>query len=545
MKKPNIILILNDDMGFSDIGCYGGEVKTPNLDNLAENGLRYTQFYNTARCCPSRASLLTGLYPHQADVGEMTHDDGIEGYRGDLNPNTLTIAEALKSGGYATYMSGKWHVSGNVEPDGPKHSWPNQRGFDDFYGIITGAASYYQPRTLTRNNVAIEPEGEDFYFTDAISNEAVRQIQEHAAGKNNKPFFQYVAYTAPHWPLHAFEEDIEKYYGRFDSGWDKLREERIDRMIETGIIHKNWKLSDRDPEVCPWQEAENKKWEARRMEVYAAQIDRMDQGIGRITDALKQTNQFENTIIVFLADNGGCAEELGGGSDSWVRRLVENAPYVGTLKTRDGRPVRFGNDPDVIPGPEDTYSSYGLPWANVSNTPFRMYKHWVHEGGIATPFIFHWPAGISVRGELRDQAAQLPDVMATFLEIAGVDYPDSYHGHKIKPMEGFSMVPTFSNRPHGRDVLYWEHEGNRAVRKGKWKLVAKKNQPWELYDMDADRSELHDLSQDNPEIVSDLTRLYNVWAERCGVLEFDDLRAIRQPKFRAIREAEMAKKSKA
>jgi len=543
-KRPNFVLILNDDMGYSDIGCYGGEVQTPTLDALASGGLRYTQFYNTARCCPSRASLLTGLHPHQADVGEMVHDDEIDGYRGDLNPNTVTIAEALKRGGYSTYMSGKWHVTGHIEPDGPKHSWPNQRGFDDYYGIITGAASYYQPRTLTRNNESTEPEGDDYFLTDAISDEAVRQIREHADQKEDAPFFQYVAYTAPHWPLHAHEEDIAKYKGRFDAGWDRLREERIARMVDMGIIHPNWKLSERDPGVPPWEEVEHKEWQARRMEVYAAQIDRMDQGIGRIVEELKATGQFENTVIVFLADNGGCAEELGGGSESWVRRLVENHPWVGTTKTRDGRDVRFGNTPDIVPGGEDTYASYGVPWANVSDTPFRFYKHWIHEGGISTPFIVHWPDGIEAKNELRHDPAQLPDVMATFLDIAGVDYPKTHEGKDIKPLEGFSMVPTFTGEPHSREVLFWEHHGNRGARRGRWKLVAQKNREWELYDMVEDRSELNDLASAHAEIVEDLKALYFEWAKRCNVMEFDDLRALRQPKFQARREAEKRAKEK-
>ncbi len=535
--KPNVILILNDDMGYSDIGCYGGEVQTPALNSLAENGLRYTQFYNTARCCPSRASLLTGLYPQQADVGEMVDDDEIDGYRGSLSPNTVTIAEALKSGGYATCMSGKWHVAGNVQPDGPKLSWPNQRGFDDFYGIITGAANYYQPRTLTRNNDPADIEGDDYFLTDAISDEAVRQIREHSS---DAPFFQYVAYTAPHWPLHAHEEDIAKYKGRFDVGWDVLREERLRRMIDMGIVDANTKLSERDPDVGPWKDQPHKEWEARRMEVYAAQIDRMDQGIGRIVTALRETGQFENTIIIFLADNGGCAETFGGGADSWVKKIVERAPYVGTLETRDGRPVRFGNSPDVIPGPEDTYCSYGPEWANVSDTPFRKYKHWIHEGGISTPFIVHWPAGLKAKGELRHQPAQLPDVMATLLDVTGIDYPQTYGGKAIKPLEGVSMVPTFTGNSHGRDVLYWEHHGNRGVRKGDWKLVAETNEPWELYNLAEDRSELNDLVDANPETVEELKALYFAWAGRCGVLEWDDLRVHRQPKFRAQREAARA-----
>ncbi len=534
---PNIILILNDDMGYSDIGCYGGEVQTPHLDSLARNGLRYTQFYNTARCCPSRASLLTGLYPQQADIGHMTGDDGVDGYLGDLNPNTVTIAEALKDAGYSTYMSGKWHVTRHVL-DGEKHNWPAQRGFDDFYGIIYGAANYFHPTTLARNNEFIEPEGEDYFITDAISDEAVRQIRQHVAEKKGKPFFQYVAYTAPHWPLHAHDQDIEKYKGRFDAGWDELRRQRLQRMVDMGIIREDERLSERDPDVCPWAEEEHKEWQARRMEVYAAQIDRMDQGIGRILAVLKELDGLDDTLIVFLSDNGGCAEEL---SDS-QRRAVQGAgvSMVATRETRNGETVRFGNNPDIVPGGEDSYSSYGLPWANLSNTPFRRYKHWVHEGGIATPFIVHWPAGIEANGELRHQPAQLPDVMATFLDVSGAEYPASRNGKEIKPSEGVSMVPTFTNHAHERDVLYWEHEGNKAVRKGRWKLVCRTDLtrlpdangdpkscyqmgPWELYDMDRDRTETDDLAEKLPAVVQELSQLYDGWAERAGVIPYENI----------------------
>ena len=504
-------------MGFSDLGCYGGEVITPNLDSLAANGLRYTQFYNTARCCPSRASLLTGLHPHQADVGHMMKDDGIDGYLGDLNPDTVTIAEALKLGGYGTYMSGKWHVTSFF--DGPKHNWPCQRGFDDYYGIITGAANYYYPRTLTRNNERIEPEGEDYFFTDAISDEAVRQIRTHTEDHPDQPFFQYVAYTAPHWPLHAHPEDIAKYKGCYDAGWDQLRQERLKRMVEMGIIHKNWELTKRDSDVPRWEDADNKEWQARRMETYAAQIDRMDQGIGRILKTLKDSGQWENTLIIFLADNGGCAEEL----DEWTRHWALELEPTGTAKTRDGREVQYGNDPNVMPGGEETYQSYGIPWANVSNTPFRLYKHWVHEGGISTPFIAHWPEGISAKNELRHQPAQLPDIMSTFLNIANVEYPSSYNGHEIKPAEGFSMTPTFIDKPHNREVLYWEHEGNKAVRKGKWKLVRKYPGDWELYDMETGRTEVKDVSNDHPAIVKELVNLYEQWNDRCNIMPWAEL----------------------
>ena len=516
-KAPNIILILNDDMGYSDIGCYGGEVHTPQLDALAAGGLRYTQFYNTARCCPSRASLLTGLHPHQADVGHMMYHHGVDGYRGDLSPNAVTIAEALKAGGYATAMSGKWHVTRHM--DEPRHNWPRQRGFDDFYGIITGAANYYHPRTLTRNNEHIEPEGDDYFLTDAISDEAVRQIREHAARQDNRPLFQYVAYTAPHWPLHAHEQDSARYAGRFNAGWDQLRTERRARMIQLGMIDPAWPLTERDPDIPAWSDVPDKPWEVRRMEVYAAQIDRMDQGIGRILQAVRDSGQWDNTLFVFLSDNGGCAETI---DPDKTRDWAVNVERVGTAVTRDGRDVHYGNVPGILPGGEETYQSYAA-WANLSNAPFRLYKHWVHEGGIATPFIAHWPAGIRARGALRHQPAQLPDIMATFLDVAGVEYPATRQDHAVKPMEGFSMVPTFANRPHGRNTLYWEHEGNRGVRQGRWKLVSQHPEPWELYDMDADRTEMHDLAAGLPDRVNALSALYNAWAERCGVMPWDEL----------------------
>jgi len=524
-SKTNILLILNDDMGYSDLGCYGGEVDTPHLDSLAANGLRYTQFYNTARCCPSRASLLTGLYPHQADIGHMMGDDGIDGYLGDLNQNTVTLAEALKLGGYKTYMSGKWHVTRHL--DGPKHNWPIQRGFDDFYGIITGAASYYQPRTLTRNNKCIKPEGRDYFLTDAITDEAIQQLKDHKSLYKNTPFFQYVAYTAPHWPLQAHKEDIAKYKGRFDAGWDDLRKQRLERMVNMGIIAENWLLSERDPQVGPWKDEENKKWQSRRMEVYAAQIDRMDHGIGRIIQELKDRGAWENTLIVFLSDNGGCAEELGTNTANWIAHGPEMA---GTLKTRDGLDVNFGNNPTIMPGDEDTYASYGIPWANLSNTPFRLYKHWVHEGGIATPLIVHWPAGIKSRGLLRHQPAQLPDIMATFLDIAGLKYPEKYMDRIIKPLEGYSMVPTFSDKTSEREVLYWEHEGNKAVRKGKWKLVCKFPGEWELYNMEADRTELVNLAAENQDVVCNLAGFYNEWAKKCTILPWDDVIKLKKEK---------------
>lgn len=512
---PNVLIILNDDMGFSDIGCYGGEIDTPNLDRLAFSGLRYSQFYNTARCSPSRASLLTGLHPHQTGIGVLTYDSGPEGYADDLNDACVTIPEVLGSRGYRSYLSGKWHVAKNLtEPTG---SWPLQRGFDAFYGTIIGAGSYYHPTGLTRGNDNVDHEtveDEGFFYTDAISDQAAAYIRDHAREHPNRPFFQYVSYTAPHWPLHAHPEDVAKYRGRFDAGWDVLRERRLERLVQEGIIDPSLRLSDRDPRQSPWTEAEHRAWQLRRMEVYAAQIDRMDQGIRRIVRALEDTGQLDNTLILFLSDNGGCAEELPDGLDP--------GPFIDDLlvaraTTRAGEPVRFGNDPTVMPGGEDTYQSYGLAWANLSNTPFRLYKHWVHEGGIATPLIVHWPERIPEPG-LRHRPGQLPDIMATILDVTGATWPDERDGHAIPPCEGESLAPSFTADDTTRGPMFWEHEGNAAVRQGRWKLVRDYPGPWELYDLDADRTELHDLAAQHPDRVRELEEQYRAWAHRCGVI---------------------------
>ncbi|MBP0440089.1 arylsulfatase [Tianweitania sediminis] len=515
-SKPDILIILNDDMGFSDIGCYGGEVETPNLDGLATGGLRYSQFYNTARCSPSRASLMTGLHPHQTGIGILTYDTGPEGYAGDLNRRCVTMAEVLREAGYGTYLSGKWHVAKNLRE--PTDSWPMQRGFDKFYGTIIGAGSFFYPNTLTRGNENIEHEARDdaeFFYTDAISDQAAAFIHEHHAASPDKPLFQYVTYTAPHWPLHAHDEDIAKYKGRFDAGWDRLREQRLERLVRAGIIDQSWMLTDRDPSQPAWENAEQKEWLLRCMEVYAAQIDRMDQGIGRILQALEETGRFENTLIIFLSDNGACAEDIPEGVDE--KSLVEDL-MIARAQTRDGRPVRLGNDPTIMPGAEDTYQSYGVAWANMSNTPFRLYKHWIHEGGIATPLIAHWPKGIAERGALRHVPGQLPDLMATVLEVSGARYPETFKGNVILPLEGVSLVKSFAEDHQRTEPLFWEHEGNAAVRVGNWKLVRNYPGAWELYDMQSDRTEMRDLAADNSERVKDMLALYEAWAKRCGVI---------------------------
>jgi len=487
-KRPNIVLILNDDMGFSDIGCYGSEIATPHLDRLAAGGVRFTQFYNCARCCPTRASILTGLYPHQAGVGHMVENRGFPAYQGCLNDRCVTIAEAIRRGGYHTAMSGKWHV-GEQRPH-----WPVDRGFEHYQGLISGASNYFKidpQRIWARDDQRITDVGEGFYITDAISDYAAEQIGE--LGKKAEPFFLYVAYTSPHWPLHALPEDIAKYKGKYDIGWDELRARRRKRMIEMGIVEARWKITPRDATAPAWADAENKEWNAMRMAVYAAQIDRMDQGIGRILTKLKEIGAEKNTLVMFLADNGGCAE---------------------------GQP---GNDPKIMPGPQETFQSYGLPWANASNTPFRRYKHWVHEGGISTPFIARWPSVIKP-GAMTPQIGHLMDIMPTCLEVAGVEYPKTYNGREITPVEGKNLLPIFQGQTRqGHDAIFWEHEGNRAVRAGKWKLISKFPEGWELYDMEADRTELNNLADKMPEKIQELSALYDQWATRAGVVPWAEL----------------------
>ena len=514
-----------DDMGWSDIGCYGSEIETPNLDRLAENGLRFTQFYNTGRCCPTRASLLTGTYPHQAGIGHMMNDTGLPGYMGDLGSDVQTIAEVLKPAKYSTYLSGKWHVTPKIHPGSSQHNWPRQRGFDRFYGTIHGAGSFFDPNSLTRQNTLISPyadpeyKPEEFFYTDAINDHATRFITEH---KGNNPFFLYIAHTAPHWPMHALPEDIEKYKGRYDAGWEVIRAARYQRQLEMGLIDPKWKLSPRDAE--PWSEVRNKKWEIRLMEVYAAMIDRMDQGLGRVIGALEKREMMDNTLILFIADNGGCAEGMGRkegiqykDSDPDVLKPMKATDLQMDMipkRTREGVVMKQGTE--VMPGGPDTYHGYGRAWANVSNTPFREYKHWVHEGGIGTPLVAHWPKGIApkLRGKFEHQPAHLIDLMATCVDLGLAEYPKEANGQKIVPMQGVSLKPAFSGKKLGREnPIFWEHEGNRAIRMGKWKLVAKgANGAWELYDLNADRSELNDLSERHPERTKEMADRWEAWA---------------------------------
>ncbi|MEX2670750.1 MAG: arylsulfatase [Phycisphaeraceae bacterium] len=494
-----------DDMGYSDLGSYGGEIQTPNLDALAEGGLRFTHFYNTGRCVPTRGSLLTGVYPHQAGIGHMVGDRDEPGYRGRLVDRVVTVAEVLGEAGYQTFLSGKWHVThyNYNRPNDVLHasSWPLERGFDRFYGFISGGGGYYDMVSLAKDDQFVDSEPrlkdrEQFYLTDEINDHAAHFIRE---AERDKPFFLYVAHYAPHWPLHAFEEDIAKYEGVYDVGWDQIRQDRYERMLEMGIVDDIVPLSERHPSVPAWEDAENKEWEARRMAVHAAMVDRMDQGLGDMIDALKETGQFDNTIILFVSDNGASSEVIQG------------------VNTRHGRFERGGTTPDIMPGPPDTYASFGPQWANASNTPLRLFKKWNHEGGVAAPLIAHWPDGITEAGGLRHEPGHVIDFMATAVDLANAEYPTTYQGHEILPMEGRSLVPVFAGNSLDQRPIYFEHEGNRAVRLGDWKLVQERGERWNLYDMSVDRTETNDLSETHTDKVEWLELLWNEWARRAYV----------------------------
>ena len=524
-SRPNVVLILVDDMGFSDIGCYGSEIATPNLDALAAGGLRLTQMYNGARCCPTRASLLTGLYAQQVGVGHMVSDLGDPAYQGYLNERCVTIAEALRPVGYRTLMAGKWHVGGQYGRDPeqwragePGYPTPLQRGFDHHCGTLAGAGSYFNPHTLQRDGEYVPPVGDDYYYTHAIGREAAAMIEQ--AADDEVPFFCYVAFTAPHWPLHAFPEDIARCRGSYRGGWDRLRAARYARMRELGILPSEWEISPRDEQAPDWDRlsSERQDWEDARMATYAAQVTAMDRSVGAVLAALQRGGVAENTLVLFLSDNGGCAELLREDGRN------ESAPPL----TRDGRPVRVGNVPGLLPGPADTYMSYDLPWANASNTPFRLYKHWVHEGGISTPLIASWP-GVIPAGGIGHSPCHLIDVLPTALAATGTAYPATDDGALVPP-EGESLLPLLAgNLGWQRErAICWEHEGNRAVRHGAWKLVSKYPGGWELYDMEQDRTELHDLAAQQPGVVKELTAVYDAWARRCGVLPWDQIRPQRR-----------------
>ena len=515
-RRPNIILILADDLGYSDLGCYGGEIRTPNLDRLAQRGIRFTHFYNAARCCPSRASIMTGLYPHQTGIGGMVggpkSNQSLEGYRGQLNDRCVTVAQVLRESGYATLMSGKWHLG---------QPWPDQKGFEEYFGLLGGFNSFWSPTPYSRlpegRPMRTYPEGQ-FYATNAITDHALDFLE--GARKQRKPFVLYLAYNAPHFPLHAPKDVIDQYAALYEQGWDRIREQRFKRQREMRLVDSGWELTPRS--VIPpnrvatphgWANRQNPAWDsvdaarrkdlARRMAVFAAMVEIMDRSIGRVVDDLRKNGELDNTLILFLSDNGACAEWDPWGFDT--SSGPDNILHQGAELDKMGQP--------------GTYHSYGSGWANASNTPFRLYKHYNHEGGIAAPFIAHWPAGIARRGAFERERGHIIDLMPTFVELADARYPSERQGSPILPMEGRSLTPAFAGKPIQRDALYWEHEGNRAMRAGRWKLAAvDAGGEWELFDMEKDPTEMHNLAASQPERVKAMAARWETWAKRTHVL---------------------------
>ena len=477
--RPNIVLVMSDDMGFSDLGCYGGEVETPNLDSLAAGGVRFTEYYCTARCWPTRATLMSGRY------GDSLRD------------RQVTIAEVLKTAGYRTGMVGKWHLSKDGRVNGPA-----QRGFDSFYGTITGAGSFWRPMTLTRGTEPVEPDGDDFYYTDKIGSEAVKQIDHFA--ESDKPFFQYVAFTSPHWPLHAPEKTIQKYLKRYEMGWETMRRTRYERMIKMGLIDRQrWPLPPPESRVQDWDTIDHKEWRIRNMAVYAAMIDHMDQAVGRIVAALKRTRRLDDTLIIFTNDNGACSEHLGG--NGWG-----TATNVIAWAKAQGKTLSVGDHVDVPSGGPYTFHSVGHNWANAQNTPLRRYKANVHEGGACVPCIMHWPNGLKLtKGSITRQRGHMVDIMSTCAELGGATYPKEFNGKPIDPNEGTSLVPTIKGgRQDPERAYYFNHSGTHAVIKGDWKVVRERRGKWELHNIAKEKTEMTNLADKMPEKVQQLSALW-------------------------------------
>lgn len=516
-RRPNVVVVLADDIGYSDIGCFGSEIATPNLDRIGYGGLRMTQLYNNARCCPTRASVLTGLYPTQTGVGYMVGDQGTPQYQGWLNDSSVTIAESLGAAGYRTAMSGKWHVGGTyprattttVSNQGVEVT-PSTRGFERSFGYLGGDTSYYRPDYIFQDgHVGPAPTDPEFFFTDAIADHAADSIRAFAG--SGQPFFSYVAFTGPHFPLHAPAADIAQYRGRYLTGWDELRRSRYERAVSLGVVDPAWGgLPPRDPANPAWTDAPNKDWQDARMSAYAAQITRVDRGVGRVLATLDELGIAQDTLVLYLGDNGGNYENLAAGAHKDVPTL-------------DGRPMRDGNDPSIYPGPDDTYASYGQSWANASNTPFAKYKHFTQEGGISTSAIAYWPGTIKAHS-IDHRPLHVIDIVPTALDLAGAKYPTERAGTPTTPLEGTSFAPLLRTGSkawnHGRQI-FWEHEGNRAVRQGRFKLVSSfKTKNWELYDMQVDRPETTDLAAKRPDKVAELASAYDGWKQRVGVRQW-------------------------
>lgn len=502
-RTPDVIVILADDLGFSDLGCFGGEIPTPNLDRLAAAGRRLSNFYTTPRCSPTRASLVTGRYSHDVGIGVLTREVG---YRGSLDPDVPTIATTLADEGYRTALFGKWHLAADVRQ--PSASWPTRRGFGTFYGILGGGTSYFAPRAFFDGETEIDSATlpADFYLTDEITDRACAFAD--TAIVDGDPYLVYLSYTAPHWPLHAPDADVAARAGDYADGWDAARAARVERLGELGILH-DVEPSARDAQEPAWTDVSDAQWQQRRMEVYAAQVVAMDRGVGRVLDLLEARGTLDDTIILFFSDNGAEAEEIDPG-----RRY---APHVMPTQTKQGEPVRFGNIPEVTPGAEDTFASYGRAWANLSNTPFRRYKKWTHEGGIASPLIAHWPAGGVAGGDVLHSPMHVIDVLPTVARAAGAIAP---HVH------GTDMLDVLNGDDASNDAdrtLFWEHIGHAAARRGRWKLVRERDEAWELYDLAVDRAETRDVAADHPELVDELARAWKTWADSHGVIPWPAL----------------------
>jgi len=497
--RPNIVLILADDLGFSDLGCYGSQIATPNLDALAARGLRFTQFYNAARCCPTRAALLTGQYPHAAGVGHMLQPWKPPHYTDGIGPHTATFGELLQAGGYRTYHVGKWHVGG-IGGKTPGANHPRRRGFERAFGTA-GGGSFFDLKPLYLDDDPIEPEAE-YYATDVFTDYAVKFLDEHGKRGGDQPFLLHLCYTAPHFPLHAKPADIEKYRGKFDHGWDRERERRFARQLELGLFAKDTKLAPRDPVAKPWDElsAEERTEFARRMEVHAAMVDCMDQGIGRVLAAIEKLGATDNTLVLFLSDNGASAEAL----DTWPN------------------PAR-GHKPGSVVGTAESHRCLEVGWATAANTPFRMHKMWVHEGGIATPLIAAWPKGIAARGGLTQQVGHVIDLLPTFLELAGDEYPQKFADRELRPLDGQSLVASLKGKTPEERTLGWEHEGNRGLRAGDWKVVSTYEGEWELYNLASDRTETNNLAAREPARLRKLTDQWQAWSDKVGVTPWQDL----------------------
>lgn len=477
---PNVVVILVDDMGFSDLGCYGSEIPTPHLDALAKNGLRFSQFYNTGRCCPTRAALLTGQYAHQVGVGHMTEDQGVPGYAGRLNEPCRTLAERLKPAGYFTAFSGKWHVGQNhgVTPWG--------RGFDR--SLNAAAGGFYYPGSpkailyLNGESVANDDPRltKDWYSTDLWTDQGLQFIDEARAAE--KPFYLHLCYNAPHFPLQAPAESIEKFRGSYREGWEVIQQTRWARQIEMGLVDASWVPAPRPADVAAWASLNDEERDRfdHLMAVYAACVYQMDLGVGRLVDGLRSRGVLDDTLLLFMSDNGGTAE--GGPSGK--------------------------SEGDPTEATSNWFAGEG--WAFAQNTPFRLYKRTNHEGGIATPLIAHWPNGIAAKDEVRTHPTHVIDIAATVCEAAGVG---------AEGLEGLSLLPAFRNEALVREALFWEHEGNAAVRAGDEKLVRRGlGGAWELYDLKTDRTESHDLATERPERVVELAAMWKAWAERSQVL---------------------------